>query len=285
MISSKGRVAKWQRRAQIVARRRHPDCDGSTPVAAEVDSGRPFPYDHLPSTAIAGAGKVKGSPGKSSADQSMNSSATTSEKEIRILIADDHPVVREGLMTILALQSDLKVVGQAQDGEEACRLYAELAPDILILDLRMPKKDGQEVVTELMARKPQPRIIVLTNSAKTEDLRRALTAGAKGYLLKGAEPRQVWDTIREVFAGKSSLPHDVAAQLADSMAQPQLSQRELQVLKQMAIGRSNKEIGQILYISEYTVKSHVKAILKKLNAIGRTEAIAIASQRGLISVG
>ena len=188
-------------------------------------------------------------------------------------------------MTILALQNDLKVVGQARDGEEACLLYDELTPDILLLDLRMPKKDGQEVVTELMSRKPRPRIIVLTNSAKTEDLRRSLMAGAKGYLLKGAEPRQVWDTIREVFAGKSSLPHDVAAQLADSMAQPQLSQRELQVLKQMGLGKSNKEIGQILYISEYTVKSHVKVILKKLNAIGRTEAIAIASERGLINIG
>ncbi|HEY1478340.1 MAG TPA: response regulator transcription factor, partial [Chthoniobacterales bacterium] len=148
----------------------------------------------------------------------MSSSGKSSPKEIRILIADDHPVVREGLMMILALQNDLKVVGEAQDGEEACLLYDELSPDILILDLRMPKKDGQEVVTELMSRKPSPRIIVLTNSAKTEDLRRALTAGAKGYLLKGAEPRQVWDTIREVFAGKSSLPHDIAAQLADSMA-------------------------------------------------------------------
>jgi DNA-binding NarL/FixJ family response regulator len=215
----------------------------------------------------------------------MSSSATSSGKEIRILIADDHPVVREGIMAILALQKDLKVVGQARDGEEACRLYDELSPDVLLLDLRMPKKDGQEVVTELMSRKPRPRIIVLTNSAKTEDLRRSLTAGAKGYLLKGAEPRQVWDTIREVFAGKSSLPHDVAAQLADSMALPQLSQRELQVLKQMALGKSNKEIGQILYISEFTVKSHVKVILKKLNAIGRTEAIAIASERGLINIG
>ena len=215
----------------------------------------------------------------------MSSSGKSSKQEIRILIADDHPVVREGLMTILALQNDLKVVGQAQDGEEACRLYDELSPDILILDLRMPKKDGQEVVAELMSRRPRPRIIVLTNSAKTEDLRRALTAGAKAYLLKGAEPRQVWDTIREVFAGKSSLSHDVAAQLADSMAQAQLSQRELQVLKQMALGKSNKEIGQILYISEFTVKSHVKVILKKLNAIGRTEAIAIASQRGLINIG
>ena len=215
----------------------------------------------------------------------MSSSLKASENEIRILIADDHPVVREGLVTILALQKDLVVVGQARDGEEACLLYDELSPDVLILDLRMPKKDGQEVVGELMTRRPRPRIIVLTNSAKAEDLRRALTAGAKGYLLKGAEPQQVWDTIREVSAGKSSLPHDVAAQLADSMAQPQLSQRELQVLKEMASGKSNKEIGQILYISEYTVKNHVKIILKKLNAIGRTEAIAIASQRGLVNIG
>jgi two-component system NarL family response regulator len=212
----------------------------------------------------------------------MSSGSKSSEKEIRILIADDHPVVREGLMAILALQGDLNVVGQAQNGEEACLLYGTLAPDILILDLRMPKKDGLEVVTELMSQRPRPRIIVLTQSAKAEDLRRALTAGAKGYLLKGAEPRQVWETIREVYAGKSSLPHDVAAQLADSMAHAELSQRELQVLQQMAIGKSNKEIGQALYISENTVKNHVKVIFKKLNAIGRTEAIAIASERGLI---
>jgi DNA-binding NarL/FixJ family response regulator len=231
------------------------------------------------------AGNVNGLAKKSGADQNMSSSAKSSGKEIRILIADDHPVVREGIVTILGLQNDLKVVGQARDGEEACLLYDKLFPDILLLDLRMPKKDGQDVLTELMTRKPRPRIIVLTNSAKTEDLRRSLTAGAKGYLLKGAQPRQVWDTIREVFAGKSSLPDDVAAQLADSLAQPQLSLRELQVLEQLGLGKSNKEIGQILYISEYTVKSHVKVILKKLNAIGRTEAIAIASERGLINVG
>ena len=114
-------------------------------------------------------------------------------------------MVPEGLVAILELEKDLRVVGQAHDGEEACRLYKELSPDILILDLRMPKKDGIEVVTELMSERPRPRIIILTHSAKAEDLR-ALAAGAKSYLLKGADPDQVCDTIREVFAGKSSLP-------------------------------------------------------------------------------
>lgn len=214
----------------------------------------------------------------------MSSSAAPSDNEIRILIADDHPVVREGLAAIIDLESDLKVVGQAHDGEEACRVYRQLSPDILILDLRMPKRDGIEVVTELMSERPRPRIIILTHSAKAEDLRRALGAGAKSYLLKGAEPQQVCDTIREVFAGNSSLPRDLAAKLVDSMAQPELSERELQILRQMAVGKSNKEIGQVLYISEFTVKNHVRAILKKLNAIGRTEAIAIASGRGLINI-
>jgi two-component system NarL family response regulator len=215
----------------------------------------------------------------------MKSSAKPPRKEIRILIADDHPIVREGLTTILSLQDDMKVVGEAKDGEEACRLYRQLLPDILLLDLRMPKKDGREVIAELMSRTPPPKIIVLTTSEKQEDLRRSLTAGAKGYLIKGAEARQIWETIREVYSGKSSLPHDVAAKLADSMAHPELSERELQVLEKMALGKSNKEIGQALFISEYTVKNHVKTILKKLNALGRTEAIAIASERGLVKMG
>src|ERR1700737_2456840 len=141
----------------------------------------------------------------------MTSSVT--DQKIRILIADDHPIFREGLTTILSLQNDMRIVGKASNGEEACRLYDQLSPDILILDLRMPKKDGLEVVNELMSRAPRPRVIVLTSSEKTEDLRRSLTAGVKGYILKGTEPRQIWNTIREVFAGNSSFPDEFAANL------------------------------------------------------------------------
>jgi len=208
----------------------------------------------------------------------------SSGKCIRILIADDHPIVREGLVTILGLENDLEVVGRARDGEEACALYDRLSPDILLLDLRMPRKDGLQVVLELMSRRPRPRIIMLTQSAKEEDLRQTLSAGAKGYLPKGAEPEQLCETIREVFSGKASLPRELASKLADSMAQPKLSERELEILKLMARGKSNKEVGKMLYISEYTVKNHVKSILKKLNAIGRTEAIAIASGRGIVNI-
>jgi two-component system NarL family response regulator len=215
----------------------------------------------------------------------MSSTNADTGEKIQIVIADDHPIVREGLTAILGIQKDFQIVGQAEDGEQACQLCHQFSPDILILDLRMPRKDGLEVVTELMSKRPHPGIIVLTNSAKAEDLRGALKAGAKGYLLKGAEPHQVWTTIREVYAGKSSLPREVAAKLADSMAQPELSHRELQVLRQMALGKSNKEIGQALYISESTVKHHLKVVFKKLSAIGRTEAIAIASERGLVRGG
>jgi DNA-binding NarL/FixJ family response regulator len=183
------------------------------------------------------------------------------------------------------VQDDIKVIGEARDGEETCELYDRLEPDILILDLRMPKKDGLEVITELMSRPTHPRIIVLTSSEKAMDLRRSLAAGAKGYLVKGAEVHDVWNTVREVAAGRSSLPHDVAAKLADSMAQAELSRRELEVLRQMAVGKSNKEIGRALYISEHTVKNHVKTILKKLNAGSRTEATAVASERGLVKIG
>jgi len=153
-----------------------------------------------------------------------------------------------------------------------------------MLDLRMPKKDGLQVVTELMSRPrvPKPRIIVMTTYESEEDVRRALRAGAKGYLLKGAGVQQIREAVREVSQGQTFLPATIASKLAESMTHRELTEREIEVLQYIANGRSNKEIGTILYISENTVKGHVKSILTKLDAMGRTEAIAIATERGLI---
>ena len=202
---------------------------------------------------------------------------------IRVLIADDHPVVREGLAAILRSEPDVQVVAEATDGVHSCALYDEYLPDVVILDLRMPRKDGLKVVTELMSsRRPKPRIIVMTTYETEEDVRRALQAGAKAYLVKGALPERILETVRRVAGGEALVPANIASVLTESLSHPELSPRELQVLRKMAAGDSNKEIGQKLSITEHTVKAHVKAILLKLGAVGRTEAIAIAMKRGLL---
>jgi DNA-binding NarL/FixJ family response regulator len=217
------------------------------------------------------------------ADPVIKSSSRFATKTIGVLIADDHPIVREGLVAILKSEKDIQVLAEAADGKEACRLYHALAPDVLMLDLRMPEKDGLQVVAELMSHgEPKPRIVIMTTYESEGDVRRALKAGAKGYLVKGANAQQIRQTIREVAAGRASLQPEIASRLAESMARPELSERELQVLHYMADGRSNKEIGKILYICENTVKGHVKSIFAKLEAIGRTEAIAIATKRGVL---
>jgi two-component system NarL family response regulator len=213
----------------------------------------------------------------------MKSSPESSTDVITVVIADDHPVVREGLVAIFKSQKDIKVVAEATNGEEALEMCSHHLPDVLLLDLRMPEKDGLQVITELTARRlSRPRVIIMTTYESEEDIRRALKAGAKGYLVKGTAPQQIRESVRRVAAGESLLPANIAAKLAESMAHPELSERERQVLQYMANGRSNKEIGQILYISENTVKAHVKSILTKLDAMGRTEAIAIAINRGII---
>ena len=213
----------------------------------------------------------------------MKSDPTSATNVINVLIADDHPVVREGLTTIFKSQKDIKVVAEATNGEEALELCNRHSPDVLLLDLRMPKKDGFQVITELAARRPsKPRIVVMTTYESEEDIRRALKAGAKGYLVKGADPEEIWESVRKVAAGGSLFPATIATKAAESMARPELSKRERQVLEYIANGRSNKEIGQMLFISEHTVKTHVKSILTKLDAIGRTEAIAVGIKRGLI---
>jgi two-component system, NarL family, response regulator len=216
----------------------------------------------------------------------MKNSPNTIKKQIRVLLADDHSVVRQGLATILKSQKDIKIVAEAANGDEACELYDQLSPDVLLLDLRMPKKDGLQVVAELVARRvSKPRIIVMTVYETEEDIRQALKAGAKAFLVKGSHPEQIREAVRRVAQGESFLPPEIGQKLAESMSHSELSKRETQVLQFVARGRSNKEIGRALYISEGTVKHHVKSILSKLDSIGRAEAIAIAARRGLIHLG
>ena len=213
----------------------------------------------------------------------MKNSSDSLGQQIRVLLADDHPVVRQGLATILKSEKDLKVVAEAADGEETCKLYDQLSPDVLLLDLRMPKKDGLQVVSELMGRcAPKPRIIVMTSYESEQDIRQVLKAGAKAFLVKGTRPEQIRDAVRRVGRGESFFPPEIGLKIAESMSHPELSRREAEVLEYLAHGRSNKEIGRALYISEGTVKHHVKSILSKLDAIGRTEASMIAARRGLI---
>jgi DNA-binding NarL/FixJ family response regulator len=222
-------------------------------------------------------------PRHNTAQKNRSAPPNTPLEQIRVIIADDHPVVREGLSSILRSLEGVQVVGEAANGEEACELYDQHSPDVLLVDLRMPEKDGLQVVTQLMAgRAPKPRIIVITTYESEEDIRRAVSAGAKGYLLKVANPQQIEEAIRAVAAGRTLFPTEITLKLAQSVAHPELTKRELEVLQCIANGRSNKEIGSILYISEATVKGHVRSTLTKLEAIGRAEAIAIATERGLV---
>src|SRR5246500_435835 len=213
----------------------------------------------------------------------VKSTPESSIEAITIVIADDHPVVREGLVAIFKSQKDIKVVGEATQGEEAVELCNRHLPDVLLLDLRMPRKDGLQAIAELsLLRVGRPRVIVMTTYESEEDIRGALKAGAKGYLVKGTPPHQIRESVRRVAAGESLLPAAIASKLAESMAHPELSERERQVLQYIANGRSNKEIGQILYISENTVKVMSSPSLTKLDAMGRTEAIAVGIKRGLL---
>ena len=213
----------------------------------------------------------------------MKSSSDLCSHPITVVIADDHPLVREGLAAILKSQSDIKVVAEASDGDATLKLCNQHHPDVLLLDLRMPKKDGLLVMTELAARRTSaPRIIVMTTYDSADDICRAVKSGAKGYLVKGTAPEQIRESVRRVAAGESVLSSNITAKLAEGVTRPLLSRRERHALKYLVNGRSNKEIARMLYVSEHTGKSHVKSIMTKLNAETRTQVIAIAAQHGLI---
>src|SRR3954451_12236427 len=206
------------------------------------------------------------------------------KSRITVLIADDHSVVREGLVSLITRKADMTVIGEASNGREAVELWKQHHPDVTLLDLRMPELDGVSTLKEIREKDEKARIIVLTTFDGDEDIYRAIQAGAKGYLLKDVPREALIDSIRRVYAGETCLPVHLANKLAERIRGGSVSEREIDVLKLMAQGKSNKEIGSMLFISEGTVKSHVKSIFAKLNVISRTEAVANASRRGLIQL-
>jgi two-component system NarL family response regulator len=207
---------------------------------------------------------------------------STPANKIRVILADDHPVVRDGLAAIVNQQPDMEVVAEAGDGEQAISLYEQHNPDVMVLDLRMPKLDGAAVVQQVLEKHPKARLLIMTTYDGDEDIFRSLSQGAKGYLLKDAPRQEILSAIRAVSVDRPYTSSSVAAKALQRMSKPSLTQRELSVLQQIAEGRSNKDIARRLSITEGTAKTHVKSILEKLDAISRTEAVAVAHKRGLI---
>lgn len=204
------------------------------------------------------------------------------DKAIRILIADDHPIVREGLAALLNRANDMEVVAEAGNGREALKQFLRCHPDVVLVDLRMPEMDGVDAILAIREQAPDARVIVLTTYDGDEDIYRGLRAGAKAYLLKDAPREELMECIRAVHAGRMWIPPDVAAKLATRMGDEDLTPRELEVLQLMVQGKSNKEIGNVLGVSEGTVKIHVNHILEKLKVSGRTEATSAALKRGIV---
>ena len=205
-------------------------------------------------------------------------------RSIRVLCVDDHPVVRDGLRAIISTQSDLAVIDEAGDGLECVTKYRQHKPDVVVMDLRMPGLGGVDATLQIRGEFPDARIIVLTTYEGDEDIYRALEAGAQAYLLKEMVRTELLQTIREVHLGKRHISPTVAAKLAEHTPRVALSERELEVLRHIAKGLRNKEIGAALNIAEDTVKIHVKNIFGKLNVIDRTQAVVSASQRGIIDL-
>lgn len=211
----------------------------------------------------------------------------SSGKRIRIVCVDDHPIVREGLASIIALQPDMELIGAAESGAEALRLFQASAPnvvlpDVALIDLRLKDMSGHELTRQILSHSPAIRIIILTSFEGDADIERALAAGARGYVVKGTARDELLGAIRAVHAGRRHIPGSVAEKLAEHLSSEKLSERELQVLGQIAMGKRNKEIGAALGIAEDTVKMHVKNVLEKLQVNDRTEAVTVALRRGIL---
>ncbi len=203
-------------------------------------------------------------------------------KVYTVLIADDHPIVREGLATLINRRSDMRVVAEAADGREAVEKFVAYSPDIALLELRLPLMDGVETVMAIREKVPAARLVIFTTCQGEEDIYRAVKAGAYGYLLKDTPLNGVVECIHAVVQGKRWLPPAVAGMLGKRVAARGLTARELEVIRELTNGKCNKEIGCVLNISEATVKVHITHILEKLRVTGRTEAINVAVKRGLV---
>lgn len=212
----------------------------------------------------------------------MTGHEPSEENPIRLLVVDDHPIVRSGVVATIELADDLKVVAQGQNGREAVALWKEHRPDVTLMDLNMPEMGGVAAIEAIRAEHPQAKIIILTTYDGDEDIFRGLKAGAKAYLLKEGALNDLLDTIHAVHRGATRIPPEVAAKLAERMTIPDLTPREKEVVKLIVAGKSNQEIGAALFITEATVKAHVNSILSKLDVSDRTQAVTVALRRGIV---
>lgn len=208
----------------------------------------------------------------------------TDTKSIRIMIIDDHPVVRVGLASMLSTQPGIRVVGSASSGQEALALLDSIVPDVILMDLRMAGMSGLDAIRAINLRPDPPRILVLSSFDTDEDIYQSVGAGAQGYVLKDTPQDQLLEAIQRVYSKKRYFPADIAARLTERMARSNLTPRELQVLQLVAKGLTNKEIGRVFGISDNTARNHVNNIIEKLEVSDRTEAATIAMRQGLISM-
>ena len=217
-----------------------------------------------------------------SKDTANTSSNKPTGDSIRVLVVEDHHVVRQGLVALLNVVDGLEVVGEAADGVEAITQFRKHKPDVTLMDLRLPRMGGVDVIQRIRVETPQARFVVLTTYDGDEDIYKALKAGARAYLLKGMTTDELVAPIRTVHAGKSHIPPAIAERLAERMGTEDLTIRELDVLEQIVQGKSNKEIGTELDISEATVKTHINSLLSKLGVTDRTQAATAAIRRGIV---